>query len=117
MMIKTKLIIVFTLTFTAAAACGKASSSMEGNAAARDTFTRSCAACHVENGEGRPSERLRAPSLKRQEALNYTDDQLFERIYGGTGNMPSFKNSLTEEQIKSLVRFIREEIQGRKPSS
>jgi mono/diheme cytochrome c family protein len=116
-MIKTGLRIAFTLIFMTALACGKSTTSKEGNAAARDTFTRKCAACHGQDGEGRPLGGLQVPSLKREEALNYTDDQLFERIYRGTSNMPSFKNTLTEEQIKGLVRLIREEIQGRKPSS
>jgi mono/diheme cytochrome c family protein len=117
-MIKIKLITIPTLALVALAACGKgSSSSKEGNAAARDIFAARCVMCHGVDGEGKPLGGMRAPSLKRQEALSYTDDQLSERIYSGTSNMPSFKNSLTEEQIKSLVRLIREEIQGRKPST
>lgn len=81
-MIKSKLLIVSTLMLAALAACGNGStSSKEGVASGRDIF------------DGR-----------------YTDDQLFDRIYSGTGNMPPFKNSLTEEQINLLLRFIREEI-------
>lgn len=115
-MIKTGLIITTTFIFMAAAACGRGTASKEGTAAARDTFTRSCAACHGADGEGRPLGSTSTPSLRREEAVNYTDDQLFEKIYRGTSNMPSFKSSLTEEQIKGLVRFIREDVQGRKPS-
>lgn len=117
-MIKTKLLIISTLALVALSACGKGSSSKgDGEGAARDLFAARCAMCHGKDGEGEPLGGMRAPSLKRQEALSYTDDQLFERIYGGTSNMPPFKNSLTQGQIKSLVRFIREEIQGRKPSA
>lgn len=113
-MIKTRLLII-TFIIIMATACGSGSASKQGTAAARDTFTRSCAACHGPEGEGRPLGSVQTPSLKREEALNYTDDQLFEKIYKGTSNMPSFKNSLTEEQIKGLVRLIREDMQGRKP--
>lgn len=118
-MIKTRLIIAYTFFFTMAAACGGSDSSSrkDERAAARDTFTRSCAACHGQDGAGRPLGSITTPSLKREEAMNYTDDQLFDKIHRGTNNMPSFKNSLSEEQIKGLVRLIREEIQGRKPSS
>jgi mono/diheme cytochrome c family protein len=106
------MIITATLISFMIGAC-KSQAPVESNAAARDTFTRSCAVCHGNNGEGRPLGGPRAPSLKREEALNYTDDQLFEKIYKGSGNMPSFKNSLTEEQVKALVRFIRKDVQGR----
>ncbi|HEX8747089.1 MAG TPA: cytochrome c [Pyrinomonadaceae bacterium] len=117
-MIKTKLVIIYTLTLVALSACGKGSSSTkDGNAAARDIFAARCAMCHGEDGEGNPPGGMRAPGLKRQQVLSYTDEQLFERISNGTRNMPPFKNSLTEAQIKSLVRFIREEIQGHKPST
>src|SRR3712207_2365124 len=115
-MIKAKLVITFALTALLAASCGK-NNERYNNTEARATFTRSCAVCHGADGGGKPLGAVRAPSLKREEAMNLTDEQMFDRIYNGTGNMPSFKNSLTEEQVKALVRFIREEIQGRgKPS-
>jgi mono/diheme cytochrome c family protein len=117
MMIKTKLLITITVISVAVAACGRGERK-KSNTEARDTFTRSCSVCHGADGGGKPLGAVRAPSLKREEAMNLTDDQLFDKIYRGTGNMPSFKHSLTEEQVKDLVRFIREEIQGRqKPAS
>ena len=96
------------------AACGKGAQK-ESNAGARDTFMRSCAGCHGMDGEGKPIGALSTPSLKREEATNYSDDQLYEKISKGSSNMPAFKQTLKEEQMKALVRFIREEIQGRKP--
>ncbi|MCA1557886.1 MAG: cytochrome c [Acidobacteria bacterium] len=115
-MMKTKLIITVALIFAFVAACGKGDKK-DGKIAASDTYMRSCAACHGMDGEGRPIGSLSTPSFKREDALNYSDEQLFEKIYQGSSNMPAFKNRLTEEQIKSLVRFIREEIQGHKPKS
>lgn len=114
----TKLLVAAILIFALLLmiACSKSSPEKRSNIAdARDTFLRSCAVCHDTNGEGKPLGGVRAPSLKREEAMTQTDQQLFDLIHKGNGNMPSFKNSLTEEQIKSLVRYIREEIQGRKP--
>lgn len=82
----------------------------------RNTYLRSCAACHGMDGQGQSVGSMRVPSLKRDEAMNQTDQQLFDSISKGSGNMPSFKSSLREEQIRRLVHFIREEIQGRKAS-
>lgn len=121
-MMKTKLIITIALMTLAAvtAACNRGNEKQGAGELtnARATFLRSCAVCHGADGQGKPLGGLRAPSLKREEAMNYSDEQLFDRIYRGTGNMPSFKNSLKEEEIKGLVRYVREELQGRqKPSS
>jgi mono/diheme cytochrome c family protein len=39
--------------------------------------------------------------------VTLTDDQIAAVITVGPGSMPSFGNSLTEEQIASLVAYIR----------
>ena len=45
---------------------------------------------------------LRAPEVQKQ-----TDEQLAQVIADGRKNMPSFSNSLTQEQIRALVAYIR----------
>jgi mono/diheme cytochrome c family protein len=114
-MMITKLLVWVGLAFLVVwgAACGKDSTAGRKRAE-RDLFLRNCATCHGMDGEGKALGSLRAPSLKREDALRQTDEQLFQWIYKGSSNMPSFKLSLTEEEIKVLVRFIREEIQSQK---
>jgi mono/diheme cytochrome c family protein len=114
-MMITKLPVTTALILLAvlAATCGKDSAAGR-KSAERDLYLRHCATCHAVDGEGKAMGGLRVPSLKREDALRQTDEQLFQSIYKGSSNMPSFKNSLTEEEIKALVRFIREEIQSQK---
>ena len=82
---------------------------------ARALFRRHCAACHGPEGAGGEVGTLRVPSLREGRALQYTDQQFFEQISKGSSRgMPAFSYTLTDEQIRLLARFVREEIQGRK---
>ena len=36
-----------------------------------------------------------------------TDERIFNSIANGKGKMPSFKRKLTNEQIESLVTYVR----------
>lgn len=84
---------------------------------ARATFSAACARCHKENGEGGlfelEDQKLKVPSLREGEAVEDTDRQLARQIANGGKGMPAFKSRLSQEQIEDLVRFIREEFQGR----
>jgi mono/diheme cytochrome c family protein len=98
----------------AAAACATS-----GNAPAQDTdptrtlFQRNCAVCHGKEGEGQRVGTLRVPALSEGRALTDTDERLFAQITDGGGGMPPFKIPLSDEQIRDLVRFVRENIQKR----
>jgi mono/diheme cytochrome c family protein len=98
-----------------AAGCGggRPGASADGDPR-RALYNRQCAACHGPDGRGGQVGQQRVPSLKEGRALAYTDRQLFEQISEGRGAMPPFKYTLTDEQINTLARFLREEIQGRK---
>ena len=80
---------------------------------ARELFQRNCAACHGHEGEGRQIGTLKVPSLREGRAAMDTDERLSAQIHDGGNGMPPFKNSLTDEQIGELLRFVREDIQGR----
>jgi mono/diheme cytochrome c family protein len=101
----------------AASAC----SPRGGNAAqaadpTRELFQRNCAACHGREGEGRQIGTLTVPSLREGRAAADTDARLLTQIHDGGRGMPPFKDSLTEEQIADLLRFVRERLQGRSPT-
>jgi cytochrome c oxidase cbb3-type subunit 3 len=85
-----------------------------GEGPAHTLFRRHCAACHGPDGTGGQVGTLNVPSLRAQPAAEYTDQQLFEQIYKGRGGMPPFSYTLTDEEIRLLARFVREEIQGRR---
>ncbi len=72
-------------------------------------YKSKCAMCHGADGKGQTSigksQKLRdlgSPDVQKQ-----TDQQLGDIILNGKGKMLAFKGKLTNEQIKSLVGFIR----------
>ncbi len=73
-----------------------------------DLFKQKCAMCHGADGKGYPA--LKTPDFtdpKVQASL--TDEELTKTIKNGkTGTaMPPFKDSLSDDQVKSLVKYIR----------
>lgn len=71
-------------------------------------FNRTCVSCHGRNGT--PSaigKSLNAPDLGSTVVQSHTDAELHQIIANGKGNMPPFKNSLSDAQIDALVAHIR----------
>jgi mono/diheme cytochrome c family protein len=82
----------------------------------RELFQRNCAMCHGPDGRGRQVGTLSVPSLHEGRPATDPDERLFTQVHDGGNGMPPFKYTLTDEQIQDLVRFVREEMQGRAPS-
>jgi len=98
----------------AASACATSDKTMaQDGDAPRALFQRNCAACHGKDGEGQQIGTLRVPSLREGRAVTDPDERLFTQISDGGNGMPPFKFSLTDEQIRDLVRFVREDVQAR----
>lgn len=68
----------------------------------RQQFHRTCAQCHGRNmvSSGVTVYDLRKFPLDQQ-------DRFIASVVNGTGNMPSFKDALTSEQIRSLWAYVR----------
>ncbi len=92
------------LGFLAAAALLAATgcASTEGLLGA-DLYEQSCAGCHGADGGGGVGPAIGAGS----NAENLTDEQIASVIVVGPGTMPGFAR-LTDEQLDSLVAFIRQ---------
>ncbi len=75
-------------------------------------YLDNCAACHGENSAGMKAEetglQMDSPDLKRR-LLTHTDGDFFWKIQNGRGDMPAFKEDLTEEQIWDVINYIRSE--------
>jgi mono/diheme cytochrome c family protein len=70
-------------------------------------YDKHCAACHGADGKGGESAMI-APNFKDASwQRRRTDQNLFDGIATGKGAMPAWKEKMTEEQIKSMVAFIR----------
>ncbi len=78
------------------------------SAAGSATFRTKCAMCHGPDGSGSEvGKSMNVPDLRSQVVQKLPDAELAQVIANGKGGMPSFKNSLSEEQIHALVAHIR----------
>jgi len=77
-------------------------------AASSATFRTKCAMCHGQDGGGSEvGKSMNVPDLRSPAVQKLSDTQLAQIISDGKGGMPSFKNSLSEDQIHSLVSYVR----------
>src|SRR6266446_374143 len=78
------------------------------SAASTATFRTKCAMCHGQDGGGSEvGKSMNVPDLRSPAVQKLSDTQLAQIISDGKGGMPSFKNSLSEDQIHSLVSYTR----------
>jgi mono/diheme cytochrome c family protein len=72
------------------------------------TFRAKCAMCHGPDGAGSTvGKSMNVPDLRSPAVQKLPDAQLAQIISDGKGGMPPFKNSLSEDQIHSLVSYVR----------
>jgi len=78
------------------------------SAASSATFRTKCAMCHGQDGSGSEvGKSMNVPDLRSAVVQKLPDAGLAQVIVNGKGGMPSFKNSLSEQQIHALVTHIR----------
>ncbi len=76
-------------------------------------FRQNCAICHGQEANGKEMDGKLIPSLRYGAAAQKTEEEIYSQIKEGKLPMPSFKNQLTEEEIKRMVRFVRRDLQGK----
>lgn len=80
----------------------------QGSVASAATFRTKCAMCHGPDGGGSTvGKTMNVPDLRSETVQKRSDAELTQAISEGKGGMPSFKNSLSEDQIHGLVTYIR----------
>jgi mono/diheme cytochrome c family protein len=73
-------------------------------------YARNCVSCHGRDGSARTSKaRLNhARKLSDSEWQNRTsDERIFNSIMNGKGKMPAYGKKLSEQEIDSLVNYVR----------
>jgi len=76
-----------------------------------EIYKTNCAKCHGETGEGVDKKGI---TFLKGHALDHTQEDFIKRVTDGKDDeMPSFKGKLSEEEIKAVVRFVREELQSK----
>ncbi len=87
-----------------------------GNAAAKPAqaefdakafYAKSCAACHGNDGKG-GDRMMGIPNFADAGwQQRHSDEKMREVIVKGKGQMPSFKDKLTDDQLQAVIGYIR----------
>lgn len=95
-------LILILISLPVGTACGQ--SENEG------LYKSKCAACHAADGSGNTpaGKALGIGDLRSADTQKLTNAQLTEIIAKGKSKMPAYEKSLTPDEIKGLVLFIRE---------
>ncbi|HEX8288597.1 MAG TPA: cytochrome c [Pyrinomonadaceae bacterium] len=86
-------------------------------AAGREAYAISCSNCHKEDGSGGKIEidgkTFNADNLLTDKMKKMSDEKYISYIENGIPDegMPAFKDKLTDQQIKEVVKYIRRELQ------
>ena len=76
-----------------------------------------CAKCHKDDGTGGKvtvdGKELEPDNLTGKKITAFTDEKIANYIKNGVEDegMPAFKDKLTEDQIKEVIRYIRQDLQ------
>lgn len=82
-------------------------------ARAEDTaalYKAKCAACHGPDGKGDTAagKKLGVKDFHSPEVAKMSDAELFDITKKGKDKMPAYDKKLTDDQIKDLIKYIRE---------
>jgi len=112
--------ILVVLSFIAAAiACNQAAAPRKGFVIAdsksyeASLFRQNCAICHGQEADGKEMNGAIIPSLRYGDAAKKSEQEIYDQISNGKLPMPAFKNQLTDEEIKRMVKFVRRDLQGK----
>ena len=74
------------------------------------TFKAKCAMCHGPDGKGETpiAKKLGAQDLGSPAVQKQSDPDLLQAITKGKNKMPAFESKLKQEEIKSLVAYVRQ---------
>ncbi len=114
-----KILVVLTLTIFGIAACLQTQSKRnefniaDSKSYEASLFRQNCAICHGQEANGKEMDGRLIPSLRYGVAAQKSEEEIYQQIKEGKLPMPSFKNQLSEEEIKRMVRFVRHDLQGK----
>lgn len=67
-------------------------------------FQQNCSACHQAAGQGIPGA---FPALAKNKFVNGDPKAVAATLINGRGGMPSFKDSLKDDQLSAILTFVR----------
>ena len=110
-------------TPVASNATSSTSGQADDMASGHDLYVKNCANCHKETGEGGPTvvdgRKMKPDNLTDDRRKKLSDDKYVKTMVEGVEDegMPSFKDKLTEAQMRDIVRYIRVALQKQDPST
>ena len=116
-MFQSKILIVFLFFTFGLIACVETQSKRnefniaESRSYEASLFRQNCAVCHGQEANGKEVNGTLIPSLRYGEAATLSEEQIYTQIKEGKLPMPAFKNQLTEDEIRKMVRFVRRDLQ------
>ncbi|HEY6230512.1 MAG TPA: cytochrome c [Pyrinomonadaceae bacterium] len=91
-----------------------AATSMSASSAAARTasqlYARNCASCHGRDGSARTMKARQNHARKLSDPEwqdRVSDERIFNSIMNGKGKMPGYSRKLSEQEINSLVSYVR----------
>ena len=72
-------------------------------------FKAKCVTCHGPDGSGNTpvGKSLQTADLRSPEVQKKPDAELTQSISDGKGNMPAFKGNITDDEIQSVLKYVR----------
>ena len=88
---------------------GASSAPNEASEPAQTVFKQRCSRCHGEDGRGDTDtgKSLKVKNLRSAAVQRLSNKELASVIKGGKSNMPPFKYVMSDEEINSLVAYVR----------
>jgi cytochrome c551 len=105
-----KILTLFAAALAAACSGGGSSAIAPKDAVAAKALyiEQKCAACHGANGEGGIG-----PGFKTAKPMSHSVEDLAKQITNGGNGMTSFKDTLNQDQISELAKYVYKDLQGR----
>ena len=76
------------------------------NPTGEELYRANCARCHGDNGEGGKGPNLTTENKKAK--WKDSDAKIVRQIQKGGFFMPSFRNKLTDDEIRSIAAYVRQ---------
>lgn len=77
-------------------------------------FRQNCAICHGPEADGKTVDGRIVPSLRSGEFKKKTEDEIYQQLSNGGNGMLSFRQILSERELRMMARFVVQDIRGGK---
>jgi mono/diheme cytochrome c family protein len=94
-----------------ASASGAESSATEGTDDAGSLYNKKCAECHGKDGRAKSFRGKLSHARDLTDAdwqQRVSDERIYNSISNGKGKMPAFGKKLSEAEINSLAKYVRD---------